>query len=1473
MSFMEMETRTGGYPDTLLIFVTSQVNTTLVLDNPRLTGSAATYNITAGKVNRIPVDPNYYYPIGSEFNSANLNSKRGLRIVAKDPVNVYCMNLEINRSDGTFVLPYESIPAAPEFFVASFPPNAGTSGSKYAQSEFVIIGMDNSVKVEITPTYRTAGGNAAGTAYTVTLSRGQVYQVQSNDADGTNNTDPAATSWSVTGAKNGDLTGTRIRVVEGCGKINVFSGARSIYVTKGNCGAGINGRDHLYTQVLPTNALGKDYILMPFSGQTGGYAYKVIAANDTTKVYINGTLSTTIMKKGEWIYQHVTSATPHCVRTDKPAYVVQYMKNGVCSGLTGSNGDPAILIMPDVNQRLLKTTVGTATTSNMNQHWVNILVDWSARSIVKLNGTSVSAASFTSFSCGGKSYGYAQIKVANPSSNVIECDSGMVVVAYGVGPYESYAYSAGALFENTSYDIKIARKTQCPGEPVKLTAIVEGKPKIRGYRWTFGDGTSDTGISVVHKFAKIGTYYVVVKMPVLLDCGVVDTIVRSKIISFKQGPVFDFPDTITQCTSTLNYVLSAPFSSKFLYKWQDSSTNRSFTAIKDQKLWLRVKDTSTNCVSIDSAFVRRSDALNARIAFDTLNRCYKTDRFVMKDGTKYNNDAFDRSVWKLTDWYKKKTTLIDTVKFSYTFDTIGSYSLRYMVYSKKGCGDTLDTALVVYPYPVAYLTTKKNYFCEKAEITIVDSSASKEGIGKSYWDFGNGDKDTIISSPYQVKYTFKSTGNFRVRLITESTVGCRDTVDSTYVVQPAPVNKANFTVVSPCFKNNQFEWQDATSLASGTWTVLWEYPIGKTSTASKVTAVSFTDTGYQNIYMTTTSNLGCMDRDTFKLYVAKEPKAYFTIKDSSICYSTNYFTFEEKCTVGTKRDPLGARRDWKFSDGTAGYANTVPNKTFPGSGTYWARVIAVSNLGCKDSFQRNVDVLPNPLADIFVNASDQCLKGNSFKVKMEKAWGGSGALKHSWWFGDGASATTDSATHSYAGLGKFRITHSVYSNKGCKDSTWIEVNVVETPNVSFTSSRDTACLGGGTFNFTNGSTYSGTYNSLWSFGDATTSTSKNVTGKSYTTAGAFNVKLYVLTPDGCIDSAEKLVNVYPVPKAYFVVNNISQCLQGNKFVISNGSNANGASGMTYDWFVKTTLVNSGITIPDQTMPDTGDYRLLLIAKSDKGCATQYYTDLRVNEHPRVSIVGSNACAKTPVNFKAVAAVNRGFIASYNWDFGNGANSSQQNPVYTYVNPGSYNVVLTATSDRGCTSTSVAYPVTVKTKPVADFTSKYLLSRGFDTDWQFDFTGQDADVYSWQFEDGQVMSGGGPIMATFSDTGNFKAYLRVVNNSGCSDSIEKYIFLKPELLRWQINAFTPNADGLNEEFAPDKNSFGVTKYRMRIINRWGEILYYTEDPKKGWDGTDTKGEPAQEGAYTYQISFRYIDGKLHHYEGILMLMRP
>jgi hypothetical protein len=247
-------------------------------------------------------------------------------------------------------------------------------------SEFVVVGMDNSVEVEITPTTKLASGKAAGTPFTVTLTRGQVFQVQSDRADG--NTGGNDTK--------GDLTGTRVRVIKGCGKINVFSGMRSVKIPSASCGIAV---DHLYTQVFPSNILGKKHVLTPFKDQSKGYVYRVVAVKPNTKIYVNGTLVST-KNAGQWYQADVTTNTATCVTSDSNIMVVQYMKNGgTCAGTTGNNGDPAILIMPDYSQKMLKSVVGTATTNNMTRHYVNIMVNSNAKKAVKLNGTFLSSTS------------------------------------------------------------------------------------------------------------------------------------------------------------------------------------------------------------------------------------------------------------------------------------------------------------------------------------------------------------------------------------------------------------------------------------------------------------------------------------------------------------------------------------------------------------------------------------------------------------------------------------------------------------------------------------------------------------------------------------------------------------------------------------------------------------------------------------------------------------------------------------------------------------------------------------------------------------------------------------------------------------------------------------------------------------------------------------------------------------------------
>ena len=1471
MSFLEMETRNGGLPDTLLIFVTSETDTRVRVDNPRLTGSTVTVNIQKNKVNRIAVDNSYYYPRGSEFNGADQNSKKGLRLLADAPVNVYCLNLELNRSDGTFVLPYESIPAAPEFFITSFPPNA-RNGSSYTESEFVVVGMDNGVKVEITPAFRTKGGKSAGTPFTVTLGKGQVYQVQSDSRDGTNNTNPALYSWTGGGAKSGDLTGTRVRVIDGCGKINVFAGNRSSYVPRGNCAWGINGKDHLYTQVLPVNALGKDYVLMPYANQNNGFVYRVVAAYDSTYVKINGSNYTMIPKKGDWISLEQTSNNPVCVNTSKPAYTVQYMKNGVCNGWSGSNeGDAAIFISPDVNQRLLRTIVGTATTSNMRRHWVNILVDKNATHAVKLNGSFINKNNFKTVTCGD--YAYAQISVVNPSSNIIECDSGCIVVAYGTGPYESYSYSAGALFESVEYDFKMARKGKCPSEPVTLTAEYTNK-NVTGIRWNFGDGTAEeSGDTVVHQFEKVGTYYVIMKSVVLNNCNKTDTVYRSKIINVLPGPIFDFPDTTIQCANNLNVTMEGPLSNKYLYTWQDSSKKSTYNVTSDQKVWLRVLDTATACAAVDSSYVMRANIVIAGIAGDSVVQCNKENYFRLSDGSTYNNDVWKSSRWETVKALTFEYVNSDSFTFDIKYDSASENVLRYIVETQKGCRDTLDTLLVVHPYPVAKMQLPFSVYCQDAPSIFVDASESPTGRYISYWSFSDGGADTNFTAraDSSISYVFNDSGTLGIRLITETDYGCRDTVDSTFVINPIAEAQIGTRTIEKCFLNNEFELSDNT-LYLGAFDNQWLVD-GKTYNNSGSFNVTFSDTGTHKFSLITITDVGCRNTIEATLFVAPEPKAVLVVTDSSQCYDNHFFKLECQSTA-PKNATLTARSNWLFEDGTNAYAKIIPNKTLPAAGTYWVRLIAETTDGCKDSVERNIEVFHEPDASITPDYATQCLDGNSFRFVSAKPWSISGKkVTHFWDLGDGKDTNLDSIDHSYSGIGSYLVKHVITTEDGCKDSVTTEAYVVSSPAVDFVSNKDTACFYSQGFNLINNTNYNGTFTNNWVFSDGTKDANTDVINKKFLAPGLKLIKLVVTTDKGCKDSLTKTVEVFTVPQAQFSINQKTQCIANNVFTFVNSTLENGNPGSNYDWAIvgKSPVVFNGKDLPNQTLTDTGWHDVYMLVTSPNNCVSGFQDRIYVAETPQVSITGRDGCQGEPLQFGRSLILNSG-TPSYNWEFGDGRTSSVGSPQHTYTTAGSFVVKLTVTSDKGCVGKAMDFPLQIFTKPSASFTSEYLLSRGMETDWKFNYTGSGADQLNWKFEDGQSDNGLAPVFKTFSTTGDFKVGLFASTANGCRDSAFGNIFLKPELLMWLPNVFTPNIDGLNDDFGPS-STFGLERYSFKIYDRWGSKVFDTDNPENRWTGLDPEGKPIMEGVYGYELLFRYVDNRLYVYKGTVIVTRP
>jgi gliding motility-associated-like protein len=108
------------------------------------------------------------------------------------------------------------------------------------------------------------------------------------------------------------------------------------------------------------------------------------------------------------------------------------------------------------------------------------------------------------------------------------------------------------------------------------------------------------------------------------------------------------------------------------------------------------------------------------------------------------------------------------------------------------------------------------------------------------------------------------------------------------------------------------------------------------------------------------------------------------------------------------------------------------------------------------------------------------------------------------------------------------------------------------------------------------------------------------------------------------------------------------------------------------------------------------------------------------------------------------------------------------------------------------------------------------------------------------------------------------------SNGCRnvDSVRVNIDYRDNL--FVPNAFSPNGDGKNDVFRVSNITFQKLQ-EFRVFNRWGQEIYSTTDPKKGWDGS-WKGVPQDLGSYQYMIRVSYPDGYIESYKGDVTLLR-
>lgn len=277
--------------------------------------------------------------------------------------------------------------------------------------------------------------------------------------------------------------------------------------------------------------------------------------------------------------------------------------------------------------------------------------------------------------------------------------------------------------------------------------------------------------------------------------------------------------------------------------------------------------------------------------------------------------------------------------------------------------------------------------------------------------------------------------------------------------------------------------------------------------------------------------------------------------------------------------------------------------------------------------------------------------------------------------------------------------------------------------------------------------------------------------------------------------------------------------------------------------------------PTTTVTDYGSYSYVLQERLD-GCLT--YPDtveinyVQVQNTIDISINKDTVCIPEAVLFTNNSDMT--FFDSVYWEFGDGSfSNSQGTATHTYNAFSCFDVRVTLVNALGCRVDSVfpdlicGYPT-----PVADFVYDPAESIIPNTLVNFTNRSTGATRYLWDFA-GLANSSNQDDFYIFpkTDGGVYPITLFVDNEGGCSDQITKNVTIKNPLSIWIPNSFTPNEDGLNDKFRVVFNNSSVEEYEVFIFNRWGELLFKSQELDFEWDGT-YNGQEAPAGVYVWRI---------------------
>jgi PKD repeat protein len=679
---------------------------------------------------------------------------------------------------------------------------------------------------------------------------------------------------------------------------------------------------------------------------------------------------------------------------------------------------------------------------------------------------------------------------------------------------------------------------------------------------------------------------------------------------------------------------------------------------------------------------------------------------------------------------------------AHTYAAAGTYTVSLTVTDNQGLASTAVTHPITVAAANQLPTAAFTFTTSGLGVTVNGTSSNDpDGTIASYaWDFGDSTTATGATPPAHV---YASGATYPVKLTVTDNQGGTATVTQNVTVT-APVNQlptAAFTSTT----NGLAVTVDGSTSADSDGTIAsyaWNYGDSKTDTGATPVPHTYAASGTYTVSLTVTDNSGGTNTITHPVTVTapanQSPTAAFVTSVSNLSLAVN---------GSSSNDPDGtiANYAWDYGDGSSATGVTPTTHTYAAAGTYTVSLVVTDNQGATGSLSKTVTVSA-PVTSAYATdtftrttasgfgtadlggawtvtggASNFSVNGTTGRVNIATAGAGPTALLSSLAQAN-INAVIDTSFSSAATGGGTYVTlmarHTSTGDYRLKEHLVAggAVQLLLTKVVGTTETTlKTVTIAGVTYTpgdvyklrfIVNGdgttTTLSG---SLWKSG-TTEPTTAQITATDTTAslqgAGSFGFQSYL---SGSSTTAPVVVSydnlsITPVgatpanlpPSAAFTtaVSNLAVTVNGSTSSDSDGSVA------SYAWNFGDGATATGATPTAHTYGAAGTYTISLTVTDNQGATNTVTHQVTVaggtpvNQAPVAAFTSS--VANLVATFDGSGSTDDGTIASYAWDFGDGASSTSMNPTHTYAGAGTFTVKLTVTDNGGLTN-SVSHQVT------------------------------------------------------------------------------------------------------------------------------------------------------------------------------------